>query len=508
MESWLIAILIGAPLASGVGGYYLRRFVITKQGKSLEAKSQKIIDAANDESKEIVLEAKDEAIEIKEKAEEDVEEKEKYLQDLERDIRRKEEVLDRKGLALEDERKGLADKIKQVEDFKEVLKEAKKEQLKTLEKISKVSQEEAKKILLNLVEKETKEDLAKRIKELEHESEEKIQAEARNLIASAIQRLASDQTAESTVATVHLPSEEMKGRIIGREGRNIQAFEKELGVDLIIDDTPEAVVISCFDPIRREVARIALAGLVKDGRIHPTRIEEMIKKAKNEVAAELRKAGEAAAFEVGIADLHPDVIKILGRLKYRTSYGQNVLKHSIEVAHISGMIADELGADTKVAKKAGLLHDLGKAVDHEVGGSHAVISRDIAKKYGVSDDVLHAIEAHHEEVEKKTCEAAIVAAADAISSARPGARRETLETYIKRLEELEEVANTFEGVEKSYAIQAGREVRVIVIPEEIDDAGATTLARDIARKIEKDLDYPGQIKVNVIREVRATDFAK
>jgi ribonuclease Y len=508
MESWLIAILIGAPVATGVGGYYLRRFVVKKQKKSLEAKAQQAIDDAHEETKEIILEAKDEAIEIKEKAEEEVQKKESYLQDLERDIRRKEEVLDRKGLALEDERTGLTDKIKQVEEFKEALKEAKKEQLKTLEKISKVSQEEAKKILLNLVEKETKEDLAKRIKELEHESEEKIQAEARNLIASAIQRLASDQTAESTVATVHLPSEEMKGRIIGREGRNIQAFEKELGVDLIIDDTPEAVVVSCFDPIRREVARLALEELVKDGRIHPTRIEEMIKKAKNEVAAELRKAGEAAAFEVGIADLHPDVIKILGRLKYRTSYGQNVLKHSIEVAHISGMIADELGADTKIAKKAGLLHDLGKAVDHEVGGSHAVISRDIAKKYGVSDDVLHAIEAHHEEVEKKTAEAAIVAAADAISSSRPGARRETLETYVKRLEELEEVANTFEGVEKSYAIQAGREVRVIVIPEEIDDAGATTLARDIVRKIEKDLDYPGQIKVNVIREVRATDFAK
>lgn len=508
METWIIAVMVGAPVATGVGGYYLRKFVIQKQKKSYEAKAQKIIDDAKEESKDILLDAKDEVLEIKEKAEESLKKKEKYVLDLEKDVRRKEEVLDRRTEGLDEERKALEEKVKQVEEFKQQLKNAKTEQLKTLEKISKVSKDEAKKILLNLVEKESKEDLARKIKELEDSSEEKINAEARNIIASAIQRLASDQTAESTVSTVQLPSEEMKGRIIGREGRNIQAFEKALGVDLIIDDTPEAVVVSCFDPIRREVARLTLAELVKDGRIHPTRIEEMVKKAKNEVAAEIRKAGEEAAFDLGIADLHPDVIKILGRLKYRTSYGQNVLKHSIEVANISAMIADELGADVKAAKKAGLLHDLGKAVDHEIGGSHAVISRDIAKKYGVSDDILHAIEAHHEEVEKKTPEAAIVAAADAISSARPGARRESLENYIKRLEELETVANEFEGVEKSYAIQAGREVRVIVVPEEIDDSGAIKLSHDIAKKIEKDLDYPGQIKVNVIREVRATDFAK
>jgi len=508
MESWILAVMIGAPIATGVGGYYLRRFVVQKQKKTFEAKAQKVIDDAKEEAKDILLNAKDEAIEIKDKAEEDVKSKEKYVMDLEKDIRRKEEVLDRRNESLDEERKGLADKVKQVEAFKEQLKEAKSEQIKTLEKISKVSSAEAKKILLNLVERENKEDLAKRIKELSEESEEEIETRARNIIAGAIQRLASDQTSESTVTTVQLPSEEMKGRIIGREGRNIQAFEKELGVDLIIDDTPEAVVISCFDPIRREVAKVALENLVKDGRIHPTRIEEMIKKGKNEVAAEIKKAGEAAAYEVGIADLHPDIIKILGRLKYRTSYGQNVLKHSIEVAFISGMIADELGADTNLAKKAGLLHDLGKAVDHEIGGSHAIISRDIAKKYGIAEDVLHAIEAHHEEVEKKTPEAAIVAAADAISSARPGARRETLENYMKRLTELEEVANDFPGVDKSYAIQAGREVRVIVIPEEIDDAEATKLSHDIAKKIEQDLDYPGQIKVNVIREVRATDFAK
>src|SRR4030043_427939 len=340
MESWILAVMIGAPIATGVGGYYLRRFVVQKQKQTFEAKAQKAID-----------------------------------------------------------------------DAKEQIKEAKSEQVKTLEKISKVSSAEAKKILLNLVEKENKEDLAKRIKELSEESEERIEAEARNIIAGAIQRLASDQTSESTVTTVQLPSEEMKGRIIGREGRNIQAFEKELGVDLIIDDTPEAVVISCFDPIRREVAKVALENLVKDGRIHPTRIERRIKKGKNEVAAEIKKAGEAAAYEVGIADLHPDIIKILGRLKYRTSYGQNVLKHSIEVAFISGMIADELKADTNLAQKAGLLHDLGKAVDHEIGGSHAIISRDIAKKYGIADDVLHAIEAHHEEEEKKKPEAAMGAGA-------------------------------------------------------------------------------------------------
>ena len=339
-------------------------------------------------------------------------------------------------------------------------------------------------------------------------TKEEAESKARKILVDVMQRIASEQATENAISAIHLPSEEMKGRIIGREGRNIQIFEKETGVDVIIDDTPETVTISAFDPIRREVARIALEKLIMDGRIQPTRIEEQVEKAKEQVGKEMREAGESAALEVGITGLHPDVIKILGRLKYRTSYGQNVLKHSIEVAHIAGLLASEIGANVSTAKKAALLHDLGKAVDQEIIGAHHHISRDIAKKYGFSPEIVHAIEAHHDDIEPKTVEAIIVRAADAISGARPGARRENLESYVKRLEELENIANSFEGVEKSYAIAAGREVRIIVKPEEIDDLASAKLAKTIAKKIEKEVQYPGQIKINVIREIRATEFAK
>ncbi len=343
---------------------------------------------------------------------------------------------------------------------------------------------------------------------MENVTKEEAEKRAREILADVIQRIASEQVTESTVSSVHLPSDEMKGRIIGREGRNIQIFEKETGVDVIIDDTPETVTLSVFDPIRREVARIALEKLIQDGRIQPSRIEEQVEHAKEEVGRAMREAGEQATLEVGVTGLPPDIVKILGRLKYRTSYGQNVLRHSIETAHIAGLLAQELGADVAVAKKAALLHDLGKAVDQEIQGAHHHISRDIAKKYGFPEDVVHAIEAHHDDIEPKTVEAVIVKAADAISSSRPGARRETLEAYVKRLQELENIANAFPGVEKSYAIAAGREVRIIVKPEEIDDLGAAKLAHNISKKVEKEVQYPGQIKVNVIRETRAVDFAK
>jgi ribonuclease Y len=359
-----------------------------------------------------------------------------------------------------------------------------------------------------LVEKESKEDLVKKIKEVNTYVKEEADKEAQKIIVTAIQRLAPELAAETTISSVAITSDEMKGRIIGREGRNIQTFEKMTGVDLIIDDTPDVVVLSSFDPLRRQLAKVTLEKLIADGRINPTRIEEMYEKAKREVAEDIKRSGEEAAYEVGVAGLPLEIIKVLGRLKYRTSYGQNQLKHSVEVALISGLLAEELGADVKVAKTAGLLHDLGKAVDQDVPGNHAVISADIARKYKIDENIVHAIEAHHEDVEIRTVEAAIAQAADAVSSARPGARRESLENYVKRLKDLENISNSFEGVEKSFAIQAGREVRVIVIPESIDDLGAEKLSKEIAKKIEAEMQYPGQIKVNVIREVRATEYAK
>jgi ribonuclease Y len=497
MPTNLIIYLV-ATLAAGFGiGYGLK-----------EALAKKTKEDAAKKAKEIILEAKDEALKIKEEAKKEEQERRKYLENLEYNLRRREELLENRFDSLDERQKKQEEKEKEIAKIRENLLSVRKEQEALLSKIAKISKDEAKRVLLDLVEKEYKEDILKKIKEMESLTKEEAESRARKILVDVMQRIASEQATENTISTIHLPSDEMKGRIIGREGRNIQIFEKETGVDVIIDDTPETVTISAFDPIRREVARIALERLITDGRIQPTRIEEQVEKAKEQVGKEMREAGENAALEVGITGLHPDIIKILGRLKYRTSYGQNVLRHSIETAHIAGLLASELGADVGVAKKAALLHDLGKAVDQEIPGAHHHISRDIAKKYGFSPEIVHAIEAHHDDIEPKTVEAIIVKAADAISGARPGARRENLESYVKRLEELENIANSFEGVEKSYAIAAGREVRIIVKPEEIDDLASAKLAQAIAKKIEKEVQYPGQIKVNVIRETRATEYAR
>jgi len=499
----IVAFVLGGGL-----GYFILRQISGKQVDSAKSKADKIVSDAKSESKEILIAAKDEALKEKEEVKKEFQAKEKTLAELERSLRSREVNLDRKFDQLESERKSVSKKESEVEKIKQTLRGLRTKQEESLERIAKMDKEEAKKVLLNLVEKESKEDLVKKIKEVNTYVKEEADKEAQKIIVTAIQRLAPELAAETTISSVAITSDEMKGRIIGREGRNIQTFEKMTGVDLIIDDTPDVVVLSSFDPLRRQLAKVTLEKLIADSRINPTRIEEMYEKAKREVAEDIKRSGEEAAYEVGVAGLPLEIIKVLGRLKYRTSYGQNQLKHSVEVALISGLLAEELGADVKVAKTAGLLHDLGKAVDQDVPGNHAVISADIARKYKIDENIVHAIEAHHEDVEIQTVEAAIAQAADAISSARPGARRESLENYVKRLKDLENISNSFEGVEKSFAIQAGREVRVIVVPESIDDLGAEKLSKEIAKKIEAEMQYPGQIKVNVIREVRATEYAK
>jgi len=509
MESifWIIA----APASFVLGGalgYIVRKSLAQKLINNQEEKARNIISKAKEKEKEITIRAKDQALKIRERAEREEKLKQRHLFSLEKSLRKKEESLDRRAEILDSDRKTIAEQERKIRSLKKESQELRDKQLLSLQKISSLSKEEAREAFLRLIEKEEKEEGIKKIKAVEKETKEEADKIARDIIANTIARIASEQTAESTVVAVELPSEEMKGRIIGREGRNIRAFEKAAGVDIIIDDTPEAVVISCFDPVRRQIAKKALDNLVVDGRIHPARIEETLKKAKKEINEEMEKAGEEAIYEIGLAGINKDLIKLLGRLRYRTSFGQNVLKHSIEVAQIASILAEQLGANPIVAKKAGLFHDIGKAVDREIRGSHAQISADIAKKYGLSDEIVHAIRAHHEEEDMNTVEAIIVHAADAISGARPGARRETLESYVKRLEELENVANSFKGVEKAYAIQAGREVRIVVTPEKIDDLEAIKLSRKIARKIEKELEYPGQIKVNVMRETRATEYAK
>ena len=420
----------------------------------------------------------------------------------------KEEAIDRKNESLERKEDTITKKSKKLDEKEVLIDELYNKQVDELERLSGLTSDEAKELLLNDIKKEIARESAIMIKEMENKAKEEAEKKAREIISCAIQKCAADHVAESTVTVVALPNDEMKGRIIGREGRNIRTLETLTGIDLIIDDTPEAVVLSGFDPIRREVARIALEKLIIDGRIHPARIEEMVEKAKKEVDNVIREEGEQAAFETGIHGLHSELIKLLGRLKYRTSYGQNVLRHSIEVAHLAGIMAAELGADVKVAKRAGLLHDIGKAVDHEVEGPHVDIGVDLARRYKESKEILHAIAAHHGDIEPETVEAVLVQAADAISAARPGARRETLEAYIKRLEKLEEIANSFEGIEKSYAVQAGRELRIMVRPENVRDDEIIHTAREIVKKIESELDYPGQIKVNVIRETRAIEYAK
>ena len=504
----VLLVAVAAFLVGGIISFVVWQFTVGKKTTGAKAKAEKIVDEAKTKEKEILLQAKDDAIKLKSEIENQTQEKSRYLEGVERELRRKESTIDNRFDQIEKSKTEIESKQKQLETIKSSLQQLRQKQEDSLEKIAKMTKDEAKEVLLKIVEKEGKEDLVKKLKEVDIYVKDHVDEKAKEILVSSMQRIAAETAAETTVSTVALTSDDMKGRIIGREGRNIQTFEKITGVDLVIDDTPEAVVLSSFDPIRRRVAKVTLELLVADGRIHPTRIEESYEKAKKDVAADIKKSGEEAAVEVGVTGLPPEILRVLGRLKFRTSYGQNQLQHVIEVARIGTLLSEEIGANTPLVKRACLLHDLGKAVDHEVPGSHAVISADIARKYKLPADLINAIEAHHEDVPIETTEAAIVQIADAISSARPGARRESLESYIKRLEELEKVANSFEGVEKSFAIQAGREVRVLVIPEQVDDLSAEKMAKEIAKKIEEEVQYPGQVKVNVIREVRAVEYAK
>lgn len=458
--------------------------------------------------KESILEAKEEVHRLRSDFEKESRERRNEIQRLERRLIQREESLDKKNDLLEKKEEVIAKKFQDVEQVEANVKELYAKEREELERISGLTTEEAKDLLLREVNKEVKHEAALMIKDIESKAKDEAEKRAKEIITGAIQRCAADHVSESTVHVVALPNDEMKGRIIGREGRNIRTLETLTGVDLIIDDTPEAVILSSFDPIRREIARIALEKLIVDGRIHPARIEEMVERAKKDIENDIKEEGEQATFETGVHGLHGELIKLLGRLKYRTSYGQNVLKHSMEVSHLASLMAAELGLDVTLAKRAGLLHDIGKALDHEIEGPHALIGADVAKKYHESPIIVNAIGAHHGDIEMLSLEAVLVQAADAISAARPGARRETLETYIKRLEKLEDIANSYEGVEKSYAIQAGREIRIMVKPEQIDDAGAVDMARNIVKRIEDELEYPGQIKINVIRETRAVDYAK
>ena len=510
----LIPIIVGVVCGAGgwFGGYWYRRNIAEAKVAKAEDAVKQMIDAAQKRAetikKETILEAKEEVYKLKSENERENRERRNEIQRSERRLLQKEELLDKKIEAIEQREENAVKKQKEIEASEAEINELKAKQLKELETISGMSMDEAKDILLESVEHDARHEAALMLREIEQKTKEEADKRARNIVSLAIQRCAADHVAETTVSVVALPNDEMKGRIIGREGRNIRTLETATGVDLIIDDTPEAVILSGFDPVRREVARIALEKLIMDGRIHPGRIEEMVEKARKEVDVQIREAGEQAIFECGIHGLHHELVKLLGRLKYRTSYGQNVLKHSIEVSHLAGIMAAEIGANVTLAKRAGLLHDLGKSVDHEMEGSHVQLGVELARKYNESPDVIHAIEAHHNDVEPRTVIACLVQAADAISAARPGARRENVENYIRRLEKLEELTGTYPGVEKSFAIQAGREVRIMVKPEEVSEDNMTLLARAIAKKIESELEYPGQIKINVIRETKATEYAK
>jgi len=499
-------------LIGSLAGYIVRKTVGEKAiGNAEQTAKNMILDAekkAETIKKEISIEAKEEAHKLRTDVDKEIKDRRAEMTRLERRLIQKEETIDKKIENLEKREDQMTHKEHKISAKENELNTFIEKQIEELERISGLSSEDAKTLLLSNVEKEIRHEASVMIKDIEQKAKEEGEKKAREIITNSIQRCAADHVAETTVSVVPLPNDEMKGRIIGREGRNIRAIETLTGIDLIIDDTPEAVILSGFDPVRREIARVALEKLIHDGRIHPARIEEMVEKAEKEVNQIIKEEGEQATFEVGVHNLHPELIKLLGRLKYRTSYGQNMLKHSVEVAHLAGLMASELGLDVKVAKRAGLLHDIGKAVDHEVEGTHVEIGMDLLRKYKESQAVIDGMASHHGDFEPKSLEAVLVTAADALSAARPGARRETLETYIKRLQKLEEIANTTEGVEKSYAIQAGREIRIIAKPDQVSDEELVFLAREISKKVESELEYPGQIKVNVIRETRAIEYAK
>ncbi len=517
----IVALIVG--LAAGIGLYVLlqkKRLGDAKQSankitEDAYAEAKEIRAQAKNQQKESILEAKEEIQKLRSEFDQElkgrrneVQRSEQRLSQREDALDKKEDALDKKTEAVEKAKAAVAEKESRLEAKRAEIESAHERMIGELEKVAQLTREEAKAQLIHEIEEEARHDAVKLVREIEAEAKEEAEKKSRSIIATAVQRCAVDHSAEITVSVVNLPNDEMKGRIIGREGRNIRALENATGVDLIIDDTPEAVVLSGFDPVRREVARITLEKLIADGRIHPARIEEIVEKTRKELDSQIKETGENATFEANVFGLHPDLVRLLGRLKYRTSYGQNVLKHSLEVSYLAGLMAAELGADVKLAKRAGLLHDIGKAVDHEVEGTHITIGADLAKKYKESKEVIHCIAAHHNDIEPQSVEAVLVQCADAISGARPGARRESLDNYVKRLEKLEEIANGFNGVEKSFAIQAGREVRIIVKPEVVNDAATVFLAKDIAQKIESEMEYPGQIKVNVIRETRSVDYAK
>ncbi len=512
---YIIGAVIGGVVFGAIGiffGWNRRKSAAEREIGSAEDEAKRIVNeaykSAESKKREALLEAKEEIHKARNEYEREEKERRSDLQKQERRLQQKEETLDRKTDNIEKKEEQLTEKMAKLDAVQAETEQIKRSQLEMLERISGYTAEEAKSFLITQLETEVTHESAMKVKEIESRFKEEADTRAREIISLAIQRCAADHVAEATVSVVPLPNDEMKGRIIGREGRNIRTLETMTGVDLIIDDTPEAITVSCFDPVRREIARLALEKLILDGRIHPARIEEMVEKAKREVDATIKAEGERAIFETNVHGLHPELVKLLGRMRYRTSYGQNVLNHSIEVSHVAGLLAAEIGADVAQAKRAGLLHDLGKSIDHEVEGSHVQIGVELARKYRENEQVIHAIQAHHNDVEAKTIVACLVQAADAISAARPGARRENLENYIKRLEQLEEITSSFHGVEKSYAIQAGREVRIMIKPELVNEDQMVLLARDIAKKIEEEMEYPGQIKVNLIRETKAVEYAK
>ncbi len=515
----IIALLLGIALGALAGWLYglsrgktlgiqLKEAQDKQTLQSAQAEAERILADANTRARETLVRAKDENLRLREEVEAEQKAQRRELQQQDQQLNQRREKLDRRFDQLENRSRNLDQREKRIQKLESEAEQAQQQRFAELQRVAAMTQEEARELLLKQVADTTRNDAARVIREIENEAREEGDRRAREIITMAIQRCASDQVSEVVVSTVPLPSEEMKGRIIGRQGRNIRAIEQITGVDIIVDDTPDAVILSCFDPVRREVARIALTKLINDGRIHPARVEKVVKKTEEEIDQVIREAGEQAAYDAGVPGLHPEVIKLLGRMKYRTSYGQNVLAHSVETAHIAAMLANELHADVEVARAGGLLHDLGKAVSHEVEGPHAIIGAEILKRYGLPAKVVNAVAAHHHEEEPQSVEAILVEAADAISGARPGARRETLELYMKRIKALESVANSFAGVQESYAIQAGREVRIVVKPEEVDDLAILQLSRDIAKKIEETLEYPGQIKVTVIRETRAVDIAR